>query len=575
MEYSELLAVNRRLRDSLPSDAAQLAVLSNITIDPIREFLEYALRSRGVNADVHIGVFDNIVQESARCEKHTVVVVFWEMMTILAGLQSRGETLDDLSMPQLLAQTSAQISLVLENLSRTPLVLFNLFSALPYTYEGIKDARLDRLCRCLNDGLRATARSNVVLVDLDKIFAQVSIPCALDWRLYYTAQSLYSNAFYTAYTAHVLPALLPVFGKAKKALIFDCDNTLWKGIVGEDGAQGITISPQSPQGKVFRDVQMLALEMAGQGVIIGLCSKNNPEDVEAVLESHPDMLLRNRDIAIKRINWRDKHANLRSIAEDLNIGLDAILFVDDSPHEILAIQQQCPEIECFTVPKNLFQYPSALRAFLRCFGTGSLTREDATRTEMYQVEARRKAAAPQHASMEDFIRSLGLKVTLYVNPAQHVARIAQLTQKTNQFNLTTARHVEEEIARAVQSEDTLVVAADVQDRFGHYGLTGVAMASLDQPTKTASIDVLLLSCRVLGRQVEASLLEGLIRLLQAAGIRRILAYYRKTARNSQVEDFYDSFGFTILRQEGGDKDYVLETEGYHSSRAECIGVEYA
>jgi FkbH-like protein len=575
MEYSDLLAANRELKAALSSPEVKIAVLSNITIDPLKEILEYGLRSRGVNAEVWIGAYDNIVQDSARCGDCRAVVLFWELATILDSLPEGRASLTAARQAALVSHLEAQIKLALDQMAGVPLVVFNRFSALPYAAQVVRDGPIQQLCQALNARLDAMARTNLLRVDLDRIFAQTSLGKALDWRLYCLARSLYTKTFLSSYVDQILPSLLPLFGRAKKAVICDCDNTLWKGIVAEDGADKIQMSPATPHGTLFRQVQSMLLELTRAGVLVGLCSKNNPADVEAVVSQHPDMILRNESLAIKKINWEDKASNLRAIAEELNIGLDSIVFVDDSPFEIEGLRGQLPEVECFQVPADLFQYPAALAGFLRGFGSGPVTREDARRVEMYREEALRRESAAAYASTEEFLRSLEVALTLHPDPAGFVPRIAQLTQKTNQFNLTTRRYSEEEIQRAIDDDRRLVVAAEVEDRFGRYGLTGVAIIELDRPDRTATIDTLLLSCRVLGRQVETALLDALIRRLAEGGICRIRARYIRTARNGQVQEYYDRFGFSLERETPEGREYLLSTADYQPPEIDYVKVNYA
>jgi FkbH-like protein len=575
MEYNELLAANQKLREAMPPADVHIAVLSNLTIDPIKEILEYPLRAQGIFADVRIGGFDNIVQDSRECGDCKVVVIFWDMVTIFENLWNKGAPLDDAAEEFLTAHLIEEMDLVLNHLASVPLVIFNSFTALPHSAHHPRTDRMERVCGKLNTHLKASSRANVLAIDTDKILAQLSLAAALDWRLYYLTRCLYSKAFLAAYVEHIRPALMSLFGKSKKALIFDCDNTLWKGVVGEDGLDGIELSAATPAGRVFREVQAIAADLARQGVLLGLCSKNNPEDVDAVLERHPDMFLRGESFVIRRVNWCDKATNLRAIASELNIGLDAVVFVDDSPYEISALQQQVPEVECLQVPPNLFQYPSALRAFTRCFGTGPVTAEDSRRGDMYRTEVLRRSAGGNYGSVEEFIRSLGLKIRLHFDARQFLPRVAQLTQKTNQFNLTTIRYSEEEMTRAIADKDTLVISAEVADRFGDYGLTGVVILFLDRPAQTATIGSFLLSCRVLGRQVDTAILDAVISHLSKSGFSRILSRYRKTRRNSQVEDYYERHGFILTNELPEQKDYVLDVINYRPANNDYVGVEYA
>ena len=205
------------------------------------------------------------------------------------------------------------------------------------------------------------------------------------------------------------PLLYATLGKGRKALVFDCDDTLWKGVLGEDGIDGIQMSPTSAEGAIFREVQTLALALRKQGVLLGLCSKNNPEDVDQVLESHPDMVIRSSDLAVKAVNWSDKAENLLQIARTLNIGLDAIVFVDDSEFEANLIRKSLPEVYVIQVPRRLYDYPATIREAFGLFAKLSRTAEDMNRSRMYLENQERELQRQHFGSVEDYLRSLELR----------------------------------------------------------------------------------------------------------------------------------------------------------------------
>jgi HAD superfamily phosphatase (TIGR01681 family) len=272
-------------------------------------------------------------------------------------------------------------------------------------------------------------------------------------------------------------------GRAKKALVFDCDNTLWKGVLGEDGFDGIEMSPDTPDGRIFAEVQALAVGLQRSGVLLALNTKNNPDDIDEVLSRHPAMQLHPNTLAGKRVNWTDKVANLRSLTEVWNIGLDSIVFADGS-------------------------------------------------------------------SLDAYVRSLGLALSVHENTAELVPRIAQMTQKTNPFNLMTRRYTEADIVRMLADGMHRVLAISVADRFGDYGISGPCIVRDDRDRTTSTIDTFLLSCRVLGRRVEQAFIGWLAEALRQDGIARLEASYVRTPKNAQVADFFDRVGFpTVSRSD--------------------------
>jgi len=320
----------------------------------------------------------------------------------------------------------------------------------------------------------------------------------------------------------------------KKALIFDCDNTLWKGIIGE----GEVIPDLEIQG----DIKFLAK----RGVIIGLCSKNNEEDVLEALKKQP---LTEDYISVKRINWKDKVSNLKEIAEELNIGLDAIVFVDDSEFEIELIRQQLPEVMAI-YPKGLMD------VVLSYFDLSG----DFTKTQQYKDNLQRVRAKERFTDINEYLASLDMNLTIKLNDTSQIPRIVELTQKTNQFNLTTDRHSEKQVTGLM--ERGRVYSMSVKDRFGDNGLTGVCIVNDWDVPHYGIIGVFLLSCRILGRGIEFALIDYIIKDLKKAGYTHIYGEYIPTKKNKQVELFYPSIGF--MRCEG-DKDenvYYVDINEY-------------
>jgi len=295
----------------------------------------------------------------------------------------------------------------------------------------------------------------------------------------------------------------------KKAIIFDCDNTLWQGIVGEES---IIHDAGMQQDIVF---------LANHGVIIGLCSKNNEEDVIKALENQ---ILREEHISVKRINWKDKVSNLKEIAQELNIGMDAIMFVDDSLFERNLIREYLPEVLTI-MPQDL------MKNVLECFDlTGTFSK-----TQQYKENYLRAKAETQFTDIEEYLASLKMVLSIKINEQSHIPRITELTQKTNQFNLTTNRHDKEDIA--IFMETGRVYSLSVKDRFGDNGIVGVCIVVLNK------IETFLLSCRVLGRGIEYAFFDYVIEMEYNYGKIVLLAEYKPTAKNKQTKNFYGNVGF--------------------------------
>lgn len=572
LKYSELLKLNKELSSRLTSDNYNITVLSNITINQFKEICEYSLRVADVNADVKIGDYDNIVQDSLKYKDSNLVIIFWELCNIIDGLQYRAELFNEKEMHGIIEKTKLEIDLVVKNLQDTSLVLINKFSSIQFLGSSISETKFEKLSAQLNQYLSDKVPENVKLIEFEKVIANVGVNSSLDLRYYYSSKALYTIDFFKAYAAYIKPYILSANGKSKKAIIFDCDNTLWKGVLGEEGFDGIEMSSSTREGSIFYEIQSIALALNQQGILIGLCSKNNSADVDEVIKSHPDMQLRDDYISIKKVNWLDKVTNLHEMAEELNIGLDSLVFVDDSPFEVNLIKEQIPEMIVLQVPKRLYDYPKMLREQLGLFFNLSHTQEDKQKIEMYKQQVQRATVKKEYSDIEGYLSSLGLKVTVYENDTSMIPRISQMSQKTNQFNLTTRRYTEGDIKTFIANDDIKVFAFSVSDKFGDSGVTGMCVIHIDANSNMADIDTLLMSCRVIGRNIEYAFMDYLIAWIKEHGINMVRAKYIHTQKNDQVRNFFDRCSFSLDRSNEMEKSYFLNVEDYKPKEINYIEV---
>ena len=573
LKYSEILKINTKLGKKLKSNDYRISVLSNITINKIKEILEYVLRKENINANIKVGDYDNIVQDSLKYKDSSLVFVFWEICNLIDGLQYKIELFNNNDLDELLEKTKSEIDLVFKNLQKTSLVIFNKFSSLTFSNSNIRKNNLDRLADQLNQYLEKRIPENVRLVDLEKVIANVGVEKSLDLRYYYSSKALYTVDFFKEYSESVKPFIMSANGKAKKALIFDCDNTLWKGILGEDGFDNIEMSPKTKDGAIFYEIQNIAISLNKQGILLGLCSKNNPADVDEVINSHPDMQLRDEHITINKSNWSNKVTNLKEITQELNIGLDSLLFVDDSSFEVNLIREQLPEITVLQVPERLYNYPKMLRENIGLFYNLSFTAEDRKKIDMYKQQVKRETVKKGFTDIEDYLASLELKMNIYEDDKSIIPRMAQMSQKTNQFNLTTKRYTEGDIKNFIENDNSKVFAFSVSDKFGDSGVTGLCIIKIDKDNKNAFIDTFLMSCRIIGRNIEYAFMDYLINLIKNNGIKRVTAKYIKTHKNEQVKEFYEACSFSLLEFNNEFKYYELVVEKYELKKIKYIEVK--
>ena len=361
----------------------------------------------------------------------------------------------------------------------------------------------------------------------------------VDWRMWFLAQMPFSSAK-KSQEADV-PA--PVPAVRKKCLVLDCDDTLWGGTLGEDGFSGIKIGGDFP-GNAFTFFQKKCVELAESGIILAVCSKNNEGDVREVFEKHPAMILRREHISAWRVNWRDKAENLREIAAELNIGLDSLVFVDNEPRERERVTAAFGGIVAAPeFPARAYELPAFFEKLVDdFFRTEKLTAEDTTKTQQYRDAAARSEAAAHFSSLEDYIASLEICLRVEAANEFSLPRLAQLTQKTNQFNLTTRRRAEAEL-REFLADGNAVFSLSASDKIGDLGIVGEAEISFSENKKYAKLENFLMSCRALGRGIEIAFAQKLLFVLRERGVETVLAEYLPTAKNVPCKDFLPSFGF--------------------------------
>ena len=363
-------------------------------------------------------------------------------------------------------------------------------------------------------------------------------------RMWYLGSIPFSMSGEKAIAEEISKAWNALKGNRKKCLVLDLDNTLWGGVIGEDGLQGIELST-TKEGSRFRDFQKRIKDLKDQGVLLAIVSKNNEEDAMEAIREHPDMVLREDDFVIIKANWEPKPVNIQNIAKELNIGLDSLVFIDDNPIERESVKSALPEVNVPDFPKDTSTLESfAIEISKRYFPVLKLTDEDLNKTNQYKVEQKRNEIKQKSISIEEYLESLEMKKTFSQIDESDVTRAAQLTQKTNQFNLTTRRYTESDIWNMLKSENHQVWIGELEDKFGSYGKVILAIVKLEE--NTAIIDTFLMSCRVMGRNIEKDFLSEIEKEMTLKGKTQIIAEYIPTPKNSVVKDFWGENDYTEL-----------------------------
>ena len=373
--------------------------------------------------------------------------------------------------------------------------------------------------------------------------------------LWYSGSIRYTLRAEKDICAEIERACRALRGKSKKAIVLDLDNTLWGGVVGEDGMDGIKLA-DSGIGKAFRDFQRSLKYLKDSGVILCIASKNNASDAWQVIENHPQMILRKDDFAAFRIDWNNKSENIAAMAKELNIGLDSMVFVDDSPNEREEVRQFLPELTIPEFPKN----EKDLKAFADqlsrdCFSRLCITEEDKNKTALYHAMSKIQEAQSNASDYSSFLRSLEIVVSRK-DPMLHQDRVAQLVEKTNQFNTTVTRYPAAEIGEMLADSRWRVYLYEISDKYANHGLCAEAFVRLGE---TAVIEDFIMSCRVMGRHIEYGILEDIREDICKLGIGKLEAVYRKGPKNGPVESLYDRAGYALVREGETEKRYEIGT----------------
>jgi FkbH-like protein len=380
---------------------------------------------------------------------------------------------------------------------------------------------------------------NVYVLDAQRWLAAAG-KNACSPKLWYLGKIPFSSEVFAEAARDIQAAVLALGGEARKLLVLDLDDTLWGGIVGDVGWENLRLGGHDGLGEAFADFQRAVKNLTRRGIVLAVVSKNEETTALDAIRSHPEMVLREDDFVAHRINWRDKAQNILEIAKELNLGLQSVVFIDDNPVERARVREALPEVLVPEWPEDKHLYSSAL-ASLRCFDTPSISKEDQERTALYAAERQREKLQASVGSMEEWLKSLGITVTGEPVGPSNLARTVQLLNKTNQLNLSTRRLTEAELLEWVRGPGRSLWTINVSDRFGDAGLTGIVSVEVDGAN--AKIVDFVLSCRVMGRRVEDTMVHVAVERARALGARRVLAHFRPTAKNKPCLSFWQGSGF--------------------------------
>jgi FkbH-like protein len=559
-----VVSAYEKLRSHIELKPHRCAILRSFTVEPIVPVLKACALTGGLDLTLHTGEFNAYSQElldgndAIRADARSPLYAFHPDTVILA-VQTR-EIAPELWKTSVGADVVERVSQQFAGLVRAfrarthaSLVIHSLEMP-PAAAQGVYESQLPEnqawAVETINRNLRKLAGEfrGVYILDYDALVSRHGREHWGDARKWLTVRLPITASNLVWMAREWMRYLAPLAGRVAKVVAVDLDNTLWGGVIGEDGMAGIQLGPEYP-GAAYQALQQVLLDLTRRGILLAIASKNNQADAMEALRSHPGMLLRPEHFAAMRIDWNEKSQNLRAIAAELNLGLDAIAFLDDNPVERQRMREEAPEAMVIELPADPMAYARAVRDF-PAFERLAISEEDRQRTEYYAADRQRAALEQRAASREDFYRSLEQEAEVAPVHALTLARVAQLTQKTNQFNLTTKRYTEQQIEDLARQPDWQVLSIKVRDRYADNGLVGVAITH--NHGEVCEIDTFLLSCRVIGRTVETALVAHLAEEARERGLRRLEGWFLPTKKNAPACEFYREHGFRLLAEQTSD-----------------------
>ncbi len=568
--------------DSQEKKKCRLAIIGAGTLYPLSEFIEHLICLKGVEVEVLRGEYDNYLQEIL--DPESKLFRFQPDTVLLFPSPERcvyqGSLTDPRKNQQKAASETAQeiirLCAAIKKNIRADVIVANF--ALPGRFDwgsyrvtnASSDWTFKKLVNLeLGFGLDSVAR----VCDVEFLSCRMGTLEARNDRKWFESKQLYSPDFQVLVAKEVALMVLSSHSAMKKVVVLDLDNTIWGGVVGDDGLEGIEIGSTSPRGEAFQAFQKYLKGLKKRGVLLAVCSKNDYEKAVEPFEKHPEMVIGLDDVVSFKANWKPKSDNIREIAEELNLGLESFVFVDDNPAEIEIVRQFVPEVTTILLGGDPTDSIASL-SDSRLFEPKNITKEDEIKTHLYRQEALRRDLLQKMTDMDAFLESLEMKAFIAPFCAINCSRIAQLINKSNQFNLTSKRRTEAEIRLLMEEPRFICFTVRLSDKFGDHGLISLVIGKEDTSEKTLEVDTWLMSCRVLKRQVEDEVMNEIFRIGKKRGLERVKGYYFPTSKNGMVSHLYEEMGFQKNGDHRGGSGFVLNIKDYKMKKTKIsVSVE--
>ena len=540
--------------DNEHKNHTNIAFLSSFTINGLSETVQVKCNEKKIYCDTYVGGYNQFSQEILNLKSKlydfspNLTFLILDLRSVLGDLFFFPYSYTEKEKKELINSKLNElfeiITFFVKN-SNSKLVLTN-FNSPSYSSYGIASMKsnfnLKDMVLYMNKKLQEFTinKNSIFIFDFDAFVSKFGEKNVFNYQNYFFGDIKIDLDYIPYFANELIPYIIAQLGISKKCIVLDLDNTLWGGIVGEDGFDGIKLGPQLP-GNTYLEFQKNLKALKNRGIILAINSKNNFNDAIQVINEHPNMILRKEDFSSIMINWNNKVSNMYEIAQELNIGLDSIVFFDDDPVNRELMRTSLPDILTVELPKDSSEYVNTLHE-LPEFSMFEITDEDSKRSEMYAQQQTRKEFEISTPNLEDLLRNLSLELIIkksnnFTNP-----RISQLILKTNQFNLTTKRYTAEEILNFTNDENIIIGCAQVKDKFGDHGITGVFIIKKLNSNEWF-LDTFLLSCRIIGREIEKGILNYIINEAKKNGIKIIKSQYVRTEKNTPIQDFLPNCGF--------------------------------
>ena len=550
---SEYVSISKNIENLKLEKTVKIAIMSSFTLNGLDETIRVMCSELDTRCQSYVSGYNQYNQELLNSQSNyydfspNITFLILDIRNFLGDTFHYPYDISDEERKLIVKEKTEQLKNIIylfEKNTKSKLVISN-FNIPSYSPNGIIETKSNfgfhEMIEEINSSLRQMCKekNSIYVYDFNNFVSRYGENNIFDYRQFHVGDIQITYNLIPNLANDLMSYVKPLLGKTRKCIVLDLDNTLWGGIVGEDGINGIELG-HTPTGKAFVEFQKELLSLWNQGIILSINSKNNFDDAMKVIREHPDMILREKHFASIQINWNDKAENMTQISNEANIGLDSFVFFDDDKLNQERIKHEFPEILTVNVSDDPSNFVPILKE-INDFNVLHRTTEDSNRGEMYAQQRQRKNFENSVSNLDEFLKQLNIKVKIKKANKFLTPRISQLTLKTNQFNLTTKRYQEEEIQKLSNNENFEVGCAQVLDKFGDNGITGVYI--IEKNKNLWIIDTFLLSCRIIGRGIENAILTEIIKKAKQKGIAELRANFIPTSKNKPSENFLSDFGF--------------------------------